>query len=146
MSALKFYTKGYWILNSHTYLKWKTTCPNTMYIRAALNVIWLPYTFPLRSINKFFFFFGVVVVWFITFGIHKYRMGNIAKYNKKIVSKICFSNFFFFLFRFFSLLEKGTTDYHLPCFTSSSSSNFHSNDSVRGAANVVHVYDTILYV
>lgn len=47
-------------------------------------------------------------------------MVNSEYYTTKRLSQ----KYVFLIFFFVSFLEKGTTDYHLPCFTSSSSSNF----------------------
>lgn len=97
-------------------------------------------TFPLRSINNLFF---SSFVWFILSNVENTTTAE-EEEKKNFVSKVCFSNSFFFFRSPFLFLKRhhrlSFTVFYVFLFV-----QFHSNDSVRGAANVVHVYDTRLY-
>lgn len=83
-----------------------------------LNVIWLPYLSV--TFNKQFIFQFVCLVY--TIECWKYNNSRRRRKKKTLSQKCVFLILFFFGRLFFSW--KGTTDYHLPCFTSSSSFNF----------------------
>lgn len=77
-------------------------------------------TFPLRSINKkktSFFLLRCLVMYRM---LNVYNTRKTTTTTKRLSRKYVFLIFFLLFFSF----EKGTTDYHLPCFSSSSSSNF----------------------